>query len=505
MMKRNLFSRLLAMLLCALLILPGQVAQAENARNITMYMIALGPVPSGIREVEDAINAISVPEIGVKINLMMNSVAEYAQQMGLMITSGEKLDLVITIPMGSGQFRSMVAQNQLADITELIAQHGQGIVQALDDVKPGMLADTTVAGAVRGVTALYNKVSNVYWLFRKDILEKHGFNVDDLKTMDDVEKVLATVKEQEDGMIPLAASAEGNVLTLANAYAQDDLGNAITYDSLGDSTTRVGVAFYDNPKQVVNNYASDAYRAAIDRVHKWYEAGYIHKDAATVKDTAETLAAAGNVFSWISESEFGVEANKSSQVGYPLVAKKLSTGTISTTQLTKFVWGVPSTSQEQEAAVKFLNLMYTEPKIANLLAWGIEGRDYVVNADGLAAYPEGVTAQNVPYHQADFMIGNQFNVIPWVGNPADLRDIIRKENQEAPVSELLGFAYDPVNMTNELSAIVNVLAEYRASLESGIANPEETLPKFLQALKDAGADELIADIQSQLDAWLASK
>lgn len=45
------------------------------------------------------------------------------------------------------------------------------------------------------------------------------------------------------------------------------------------------------------------------------------------------------------------------------------------------LWVVPKTSTNPEAAMKFLELMYTDEDIINLLAIGIEGRDYVVSAD----------------------------------------------------------------------------------------------------------------------------
>lgn len=45
------------------------------------------------------------------------------------------------------------------------------------------------------------------------------------------------------------------------------------------------------------------------------------------------------------------------------------------------LWVVPKTSTNPEAAMKFLELMYTDEDIIDLLAIGIEGRDYVVSAD----------------------------------------------------------------------------------------------------------------------------
>ena len=39
----------------------------------------------------------------------------------------------------------------------------------------------------------------------------------------------------------------------------------------------------------------------------------------------------------------------------------------------------------------------------------------------------------------------------------------------------------------------------------GALDPEETLPKFNQELKDAGIDVIIENKQAQLDAWLAEQ
>ena len=51
----------------------------------------------------------------------------------------------------------------------------------------------------------------------------------------------------------------------------------------------------------------------------------------------------------------------------------------------------------------------------------------------------------------------------------------------------------------------NVLNEYRAGLEFGVLDPDTALPEFLSKLETAGIDKIIAEKQSQLDAWLASK
>jgi len=50
-----------------------------------------------------------------------------------------------------------------------------------------------------------------------------------------------------------------------------------------------------------------------------------------------------------------------------------------------------------------------------------------------------------------------------------------------------------------------VVKQYSVSLNSGSADPEVYIPQFLDALEQAGIDELIAAKQEQFDAWLAGR
>ena len=60
-------------------------------------------------------------------------------------------------------------------------------------------------------------------------------------------------------------------------------------------------------------------------------------------------------------------------------------------------------------------------------------------------------------------------------------------------------------MTTALTAVSAVIGQYAPALECGIVEPEETIPAFIDALETAGINEVIAENQAQLDAWLAAK
>jgi putative aldouronate transport system substrate-binding protein len=480
---------------------------STDIRNITLVGTTMGPVPPGLPEVEAAINAITEKEIGVRVKLNILGIGSYPQQASLILTSQEKADLVTFIPGGPLGFSVMVSQNQLMDIGDLLNQYGNDLLKATDDVIPGFINATRVDGKVYGVSGFYNKVMNEYFLAREDILKKHNISIAGLGSLDDIEEVLAKLKNEEPNMsaiLPASAGDSGALISMEGGNFFEDFADPVAMDIFGSIMAPLAVSFVNDPFKAVNVYKSVPYKRMLDRAHRWYQAGYAYKDAAINTEMAEELVKSGKGIAWITSSETGVEVNKTAQTGFPITVFKITSGLISTGVMTKWGWGVPSYSKEGAAAIKFLNMLYTDERIVNLITFGIEGRDYIAKPGGTIGYPQGVTAQTVPYHVVEFLYGSQFLMKVWEGNPPDLRQQILKENREAPVSPLMGFLFNPVSVQNEVSAVTNVLAQYRPSLESGTVDPETELPEFLEALDAAGAEKIIAETQRQLDAWRAA-
>ena len=170
---------------------------------------------------------------------------------------------------------------------------------------------------------------------------------------------------------------------------------------------------------------------------------------------------------------------------------------ITTSSCTKFVWAVPVTATEPEAAVKMMNLMYTDARIANLLTWGIEGRDYQVK-DGIACYMDGQDANTVcAYHTSDFVYGNQFLALPWEGQAADFRQTSMEDMLAAQASAYLGFSCDTSGIENELTALTNAINEYLPGLDSGISDDEQ-YSAFLEKLEKSGVRMSLTFIKNSL-------
>ena len=65
--------------------------------------------------------------------------------------------------------------------------------------------------------------------------------------------------------------------------------------------------------------------------------------------------------------------------------------------------------------------------------------------------------------------------------------------------------FDNSNVATQVAAVANVDAKYAKGLQGGALDPEEYLPQFIEELKAAGIDDIIAEKQKQFDAWYGSK
>ena len=119
----------------------------------------------------------------------------------------------------------------------------------------------------------------------------------------------------------------------------------------------------------------------------------------------------------------------------------------------------------------------------------------------MGAYPEGVDSQSTTYHLGSTL--SNINRILWESENPDYPELLVDNNTNCQKSTALGFSFDTSAVTNELTQLDNVCNKYQAGLETGTLDPETYLPEFIQALKDAGLEKVIAEKQAQLDAFLA--
>jgi putative aldouronate transport system substrate-binding protein len=172
-------------------------------------------------------------------------------------------------------------------------------------------------------------------------------------------------------------------------------------------------------------------------------------------------------------------------------------------------WAIPITCEDPETTFKFLNLMYKSEEIINLLHNGIEGVHYVKTDNwGIIDYPPGVSFATTGYYNPLGLWGDKSRKYQWPPISANYFEELRAFNAgiDARVSsKVLGYCFNSFPVRTEYAAVSDVITQYQAGLESGSLDPAVVLPQFLDALRVAGIDRVIAENQKQLDVWLAQQ
>ena len=150
--------------------------------------------------------------------------------------------------------------------------------------------------------------------------------------------------------------------------------------------------------------------------------------------------------------------------------------------------------------MKFLNLWISDPEVGTLISYGIEGKHYQLNENGLGAYPDGQDAQSCTYHLGSGI--SNINRILWESENPDYAELLVESNRDARKSAGMGFSFNTESVTNEITQLDNVCSKYQIGLECGALDPETALPEFIEELKGAGIDTVIEEKQRQLDAFL---
>ena len=170
-----------------------------------------------------------------------------------------------------------------------------------------------------------------------------------------------------------------------------------------------------------------------------------------------------------------------------------------TSDATGSMAAISATCENPARAMKFLNLLYTDPVLLDLLYYGEEGIDFDYDAEGR------VTKKEEMYENSGWMFGNQKIAKLKSTEDTDKWEKMDAFDNSARVLDSLGFCFDPTNVSPEIATCANVVAEFKAIVGTGVQDPEETIPKMLAKLEQAGAQRIIDEAQKQYDEFLASK
>ena len=445
----------------------------------------------------DRINAAATKllnDAGIDVNFEIRwySWANYAQQLTNMIATGEEFDLFnydissinnYAISGGAYEITDTDLEKYLPDAVSAMTE------EIVDKCRyNGSLYAIPVAHEFAQWRGVYYNVG---------IAEEYGIDMSQVKSVDDLDAVFATLKEKAPDIIPLdSLNSENILLVMAD---QDDINR--------NPALCLGMDVSGESSEVFNVWQNEKVISALRKIREWNEAGYILTD--TTLDYTSMFQTEGKIFCHIARMKPGT-VEQYSTGGQTFDYILFDDNAVQTFCDFPGGWGigVSGTSSDPQAAMQVLNFAYSSKDFIDLLTFGEKDVDYTVDEEGIVTINEtGYGADE--YSNASWQMGNHYiNSITSAQvatGQSDIWDRLKEFNETAVSLPQTGFWFNSSDYSSEVTAIANTYNEYADSLLMGELDVDEALAEFNEALEANGIQNLIDEANAQYQEFLSSQ
>lgn len=453
--------------------------------------------------VEAAVNAYIEPLINANITIHIIPWGDWTGKAVTGLEAGQKADIFFTADWNG--YMKEVTEGLLTPLNDpkgpngdLLAQYGQGILKSIN---PAFLTGSAVNGVNYAIPT--QKELSVPWgfVYNATIADEIGFTDADaaaVKTMADLEPWLAKAKAKHADIYPYLTDGTIGFMQWVHGFTNAS-DYVVNMSALPDASGKVD--------ETIMVPAETPWMASyLDTVRSWYTKGYINPDAGlTTFDTSAPLNAGKFFIEPMPLKGNGAKASElmiaSGNANLKLKELYAMPKVINTSDAGGSMLAIPTTSADPVTAMKFINLMHTDPTLVNMLLYGVPEKMWTVDPDGRVNIVDNTWISAMP---GAWVLGDI--TIQKVSNKEDPKknQLLIDYAKDAFSEPSLGFRFvqDPVNA--EMTAVQAVVDGSQRALLTGYVDPKVELPKFIQALKDAGLDKILAEVQKQYAAWKAA-
>ena len=485
---KKLLTLLLALLMCFSLVGCGNKTEEEQPgekASLTFEISTLFIVPAleATQNVEDEMNRY-LAELGknYEVKLKVTSIGDYLTTVPMELAGGgdDCPDIVQVFSLASD-----VDNGYYVNLDPYLEKE----LKPTADLIGNVIGSGKVNGSYYMIPRFFGTVLDWKWVYNKDYAEGAGVDVSAITDIDTLEVACEQMK---------AAYPDDCFIVYTDQFPN--------LYRLKDHTSLVGTygATIGNSKEIVNYYATDAYKNAIYKAYDFRQKGLADPEGSNNTASHDTVVMSGSskgVIMGHSAEAAGIADMFSNTNTYGATFGAVTIGIDDLATDTLGV-GISYTYKHPEAAADFINLLYTDEYVWDTLIYGKEGQDWAWNADKtLFTYPEGLDFNTIPYNlqYSCGMIGNGFYTRAFDGATDSGSDpgYGKKLMDMAWCPPLYGFIPNVANVANEVAAVQNVVEQYNNVLVYGDVNPDDVYPQFLADLQAAGIDAIIAEFNSQ--------
>ena len=420
----------------------------------------------------------------------------YENQYNLILTSGERADLMYVNPNLYSRYASTGA---FTDLTEMFPEY---MPQTYALFTEDELQQARVDGRLYVIPSYEVNYNQNGIFYRQDLGEKYG--VDKIDSMESLEAYMDAIAQNEPNVRPIDGNPEQALFQLFKSYYGFE-------NIAGSNTSIIMVRSYDDIEEIIAYPFTDEYVEWAHRMKDWVDRGFWSTNALSstmdpwssiqVGTSAVTQAnadGAKNMMRTMSEKLPDSKCDYWSFVnltGYAYADPVMQNGYV-----------VPAASENAERALRVLELIKTDQELFDAWMYGIEGYHFDLNEKGELIRPaEGQDPSKVNTHS---MSGAQYamRVKPLMREDAGVWDgyqPLLEELESISVPNKFGaVVLDYSNVQAELAAVNQVVQQYGMPINVGIVDDvDAAIEEYRQQLEAAGIDRLLEEVKTQMLAY----
>lgn len=453
---------------------PATQGGSDEVPTLTWYQVG-GGQPANIASWTEKVNAYLEEKIGVHLDLQVVSWSDWGDRSSMIVQTNQPYDLMFC---DMSSYHNYINLGAFADLTDLIKT-----TPGLTDLIPEAYLNACLHdGKLYGIPAYKDSSMTNFFIWTKEQVDAYYPEYADGHDLASIDAGLRAVKEGT-GVAPMLLNKDGISCIVGNRY-----------DNFGSGLPAIGVSYYDNSGKVVSVFEQDDIMDQLKIMNTWMTDGLINSDAATLGE-ANGMCGVGVAQGWPGAAQGWGDGR-----GTEVVVSQFGDSVVSNDTIQGSLTCISNSCQYKDKALQLLELVNTDTKLRDMLAYGEEGVNFeYVEEDGATK----VSKINNDWTAAAYTQGTFMDMSVTTGTAADTyTGEVASQNENAIASVALGFYFDTTNVADQLSACKATFEEYKSILFTGTVDPEISVPEMLEAMRADGLDDIIAEAQAQLDAYL---
>ena len=488
---KKLLSLFLALLLVSALIPAAQASERVVIQLTRPTFNLLASDLSQVKKVEKAINDYIADKINVEIRLRDVGSDNYPMKVRPALDAGE-INLLWTASWETGiSTDQLVAEKLVYDITDLLPGSPLYASMSVDQWEITRYQDRNYY-----IPVYKDNVEGYDVMFRKDLVDAHGWDIYSVDSLEDLEPMLAEAKA--DGIrFPFLTQKT----PMFFRWFLD------RFDFITGNPASNFIAVDRETNQVVNTLQTPEYVGFAKLMGSWVEKGYLSLDDVNRLTSDTTMKTKSWAISWWTDVPVNREASQ--RYGQEVVMRNLTDRYAHSNSSLGSCYCITasSTPRQARAAIDFLGLLFTDRTLADMYTFGIEGEDFDYTQTESQSIRH-VTQHSSKYNHSMWECSSAMVVTPLANEP-DIKDNLYIDfNGGAEISVAAGFRPDITPVEEAYRACLKLFDQYGFILENGgipAGEVDARLAEYQAALDEAGYQQILSEFTRQYDAWKAQQ